>query len=56
MKYFTLRFVTADLANRTTIYCFKGETKLWNDVIQSWGNTEEEAINDLFEAVAFELS
>jgi len=56
MKYFNLEMKFANVENKKTIYCWYVTTKYKNDILQAWGNTIEEAINDLFEAVSFEKS
>ena len=56
MKYFTLEMEFATLNNKNTIFCYTAKTKLGNDVISNRGNTEDEAVLGLFEAVSFELS
>lgn len=54
MKYFTLEMRFAKLKDRTTIYCWEARTKFKNDELRGMGNTPDEAVNELFEAVAFE--
>jgi hypothetical protein len=59
MKYFTMEMKFLDLAKSSmggcgTVYCWYAQTKVKNDVLQAWGDTPGQAINDLFEAVLFE--
>ena len=48
MTYFTLELEFANIGARKTIYCWHARTKYKNDILQAWGNTPTQAIDDLF--------
>ena len=56
MRNFTIEMKFRTLDNGTTVFCYYAQTKYKKDILQSWGNTEEECIQELFEAVDFEKS
>ena len=56
MKYFTLELKFHRLNAHTTVYAWFAQTQIKNDIVQSWGNTPGEAINDLFDAYKFETN
>ena len=54
MRHFTLEMLFKKINYNKTVYCWYAQTKLKKDIIQSWGNSPAEAIQELFDAVDFE--
>ena len=54
MKHFTTEMKFANLKDKSTIYCWVARCGFKGDVLQGYGNTEDQAINELFNAYELE--